>query len=73
MCADGRQVGTETCDDGNLVNGDGCSDLCLAESGYYCSEAIAFLESHSYETGLDTYTTITSNCSSMPRLILLCL
>jgi large repetitive protein len=27
MCGDGRQVG-EPCDDGNLLNGDGCSSNC---------------------------------------------
>ena len=27
---------TETCDDGNLVSGDGCSDSCMIESWNYC-------------------------------------
>ena len=27
----------EACDDGNRVNGDGCSSVCLAELGYQCS------------------------------------
>ena len=28
--------GNLMCDDGNLVNGDGCSSECLIEDGYYC-------------------------------------
>ena len=28
----------EECDDGNTTNGDGCSDECLVESTYHCSE-----------------------------------
>ncbi len=27
----------ETCDDGNLIDGDGCSSACLTEYGYTCS------------------------------------
>ncbi len=29
----------ETCDDGNLLNGDGCSATCITESGYACTGA----------------------------------
>lgn len=25
------------CDDGNVLNGDGCSDQCFIEKGYQCS------------------------------------
>src|SRR5262249_20636911 len=32
VCGDGAVQGTEECDDGNLVNGDGCSDTCRLES-----------------------------------------
>ena len=28
---------SETCDDGNVVSGDGCSSTCLVESGYTCN------------------------------------
>jgi cysteine-rich repeat protein len=28
---------TKECDDGNVVNGDGCSNTCTIESGYTCS------------------------------------
>ncbi len=34
-CGDGLLLG-EACDDGNLINGDGCSDLCVVENGYEC-------------------------------------
>jgi cysteine-rich repeat protein len=30
----------ETCDDGNVVEGDGCSSACQVESGYVCQGAI---------------------------------
>jgi len=30
----------EACDDGNLVVGDGCSDQCLVEPGYECTDGV---------------------------------
>ena len=39
LCGNGKvntEVG-ETCDDGNLVNGDGCSGSCSVESGWSCA------------------------------------
>jgi cysteine-rich repeat protein len=27
----------DECDDGNLVNGDGCSDACVVEAGFHCT------------------------------------
>ena len=35
VCGDGRRF-TLPCDDGNLVNGDGCSNTCQVESGFFC-------------------------------------
>jgi cysteine-rich repeat protein len=35
-CGNGLINTGETCDDGNTVNGDGCSAGCLVESGWYC-------------------------------------
>ncbi len=32
-CGDGMREGSEECDDGNAVSGDGCSDTCQEESG----------------------------------------
>lgn len=36
-CGDGTVQPMEDCDDGNLINGDGCSDICEVE-GSYCVE-----------------------------------
>ncbi len=36
LCGDSVLQGIETCDDGNTVSGDGCSDICLIEDGYRC-------------------------------------
>ena len=35
-CGDGLITHRETCDDGNYLSGDGCSDVCGLEPGYYC-------------------------------------
>lgn len=35
-CGDGLNLGQYECDDGNLINGDGCSSLCTIEPGYTC-------------------------------------
>ncbi|MEK6860963.1 MAG: DUF4215 domain-containing protein, partial [Nanoarchaeota archaeon] len=32
ICGNGIKEGSEQCDDGNLINGDGCSSLCLIEN-----------------------------------------
>jgi cysteine-rich repeat protein len=32
VCGDGDREGSEQCDDGNLVNNDGCSSNCRIES-----------------------------------------
>src|SRR6202142_16981 len=36
FCGDGIIEGSETCDDGNSVPGDGCSGVCQIEPGYTC-------------------------------------
>jgi len=35
-CGDGFRVGTEVCDDGDLVNGNGCTSTCTIEAGFEC-------------------------------------
>lgn len=35
-CGDGKQMGYHECDDGNLNNGDGCSNFCKVERGWHC-------------------------------------
>lgn len=37
VCGDGRRAQNETCDDGNTVAGDGCSDVCAQETGWVCA------------------------------------
>ncbi|QSQ11855.1 DUF4215 domain-containing protein [Myxococcus landrumensis] len=37
LCGDGRIAGNETCDDGNILPGDGCSLLCQLEPGFRCT------------------------------------
>lgn len=39
LCGDGVNLGTVECDDGNLLNTDGCNDECEVEEGYYCVHA----------------------------------
>ena len=39
VCGNGVKNSTEACDDGNLSNGDGCSNACLIEHGYTCTLA----------------------------------
>ena len=36
ICADGVIESPEECDDGNVVNSDGCSETCITELGYSC-------------------------------------
>ncbi|CEL95871.1 unnamed protein product [Vitrella brassicaformis CCMP3155] len=36
VCGDGTCVRSEQCDDGNTVDGDGCSARCHIETGYLC-------------------------------------
>lgn len=37
VCGNGWVSGTEECDDGNEVFGDGCSDNCVVEFGFVCT------------------------------------
>ena len=37
VCGDGLWAGWEECDDGNEVDGDGCSSMCVVEEGWTCS------------------------------------
>ncbi len=50
-CGDGFLETGEACDDGNTVDGDGCSSMCLVEPGYVCEEAGFRLD---FEEVLDT-------------------
>lgn len=37
ICGDNRITGTETCDDGGTMSGNGCSATCTVEAGYECT------------------------------------
>ena len=37
ICGDGKNLGQVECDDGNKVNGDGCSSECRVEQGFKCN------------------------------------
>jgi cysteine-rich repeat protein len=36
VCSDGVITGSEMCDDGNLLEGDGCDSNCNIEKGWQC-------------------------------------
>jgi fibro-slime domain-containing protein len=40
VCGDGMIVGDEACDDGNRVDGDGCSSACVVEEGFICNPLV---------------------------------
>ena len=39
VCGNGILEVGETCDDGNTLNGDGCTATCTIQAGYYCTGA----------------------------------
>jgi len=39
VCGNNAKEDTEQCDDGNTINGDGCSGICTVESGWTCTDA----------------------------------
>lgn len=36
VCGDGINLGMRECDDGNTIDGDGCSSICTVEKGFEC-------------------------------------
>jgi cysteine-rich repeat protein len=40
LCGNGAINGSETCDDGNTVNGDGCSSACAVEAYHECNNFV---------------------------------
>ena len=36
-CGDGKRESYEECDDGNIINGDGCSSTCQVEQNWVCT------------------------------------
>jgi cysteine-rich repeat protein len=55
LCGNGVRATTEGCDDGNLVNGDGCSSTCVVEGGYTCTNSTP-----------STPSVCTANCAATP-------
>lgn len=39
ICGNGVKVSYEACDDGNLINGDGCNNTCRVEAGFSCNNS----------------------------------
>jgi len=40
VCGNSAKELGESCDDGNLANGDGCSDVCQVEEGWFCKDPV---------------------------------
>lgn len=40
-CGDGIKTTSEVCDDGNTNSNDGCSNVCVIESGYTCNTLVS--------------------------------
>lgn len=36
ICGDGFNFGINECDDGNVINGDGCNSECVVEDRWKC-------------------------------------
>jgi len=37
-CSNGKKDAGEECDDGNILDGDGCNSTCLEETGWSCAD-----------------------------------
>ena len=44
VCGDGMNLGSYECDDGNNVDGDGCSSDCNIEKGFKCDTQYNYLD-----------------------------
>lgn len=53
-CGDGRNYGFYDCDDGNNVNGDGCSSSCQEEDSWYCQGGSSIARDYCYEASIGT-------------------
>lgn len=65
-CSDGAQQTNEQCDDGNVTNGDGCSEHCIAES--FCAGGYRLGDSFPASDGCNMCTCTESGISCTKRL-----
>ena len=63
ICGDGRVI-TVACDDGNLIDGDGCSSSCEIELHYKCNTISALTPSICQYAGRDLIITLFSTKKS---------
>ena len=64
-CGDGTlQVESEECDDGNNVDGDGCSSACVLENGFRCQIPVGGLSNCSVQTCGDGMRVPGEDCDS---------
>ena len=69
FCGDGEYDGGEGCDDGNKIDGDGCSSLCKAETGSQCTnnygqKSICTLAPKTYDCNLNDWPVCSLSFSS---------
>ena len=64
ICGDGLIVGTETCDDGNQMSGDGCSAICLVEPNTASCGDRMISGAEQCDDGTDNGGTIYGGCTS---------
>lgn len=66
-CGDGRIEDTETCDDANLVERDGCSSECIVEDGFTCDDEPSDCSPIFVDTDTDADGVVdrTDNCPSV--------
>lgn len=65
VCGDGLKTDLEECDDGNAVNGDGCSEFCIVETPCECADTICPENEEVYFLTLETGET-SCECLSEP-------
>ena len=73
VCGDGRQEGTEQCDDGNLTSGDGCNNVCSLESEpQLCGNGVRDINEACDDGNTANGDGCESNCTVTPKPITQC-
>ena len=67
ICGDGLVMSGLACDDNNTINGDGCSSICVLETGFFCvgapsvcSACLTYCDSCVDATSCNTCSSITT-------------